>query len=558
MPIIGKVGRRSKKIRVINTAIHVVLLLGAVTMIYPFMMMVSASFKSHVDSVKFSVYPRFFLNEEVLYKKYIEARYNEESNQMLENYKGRFISFEQTGIPEKQVRQIYDDWQQFLQENGAEHNLYDFYISEQFGRGIYPRNERIFRQLIKQESEGELQNFNRRYNTSVLSWDEVRVEERDILSRNITGDYKGFLKRYEEFRSELSYWNRVYCTLDGNFIKNELMPAYRSDLEQMNKALGTDFKSWDEIQLSPVVPQNSLAEHWENYVKYQLNIHHVNVLPQAENLYLEFLKQKYGEIGLLNKTYKTFYQSFAEIKLPKDLPGSGAVLVDWIYFIENFVPVEFLTVKSVELDYRNWLSRKYASIEDLNDQYEKGYDSLQEVPLAEQFPAGNLALQKDWTEFVRGQSDSGNVGLLMTSQAEYLEFLKGELTDFEGGSGQTEYNNISGRKYTSIMNIYPSAKLPDEGEYSDLWLRFVKNYVSGRFLTVYSAEEQANWHSFLKEKYGSAAGLNESYHLTYDNFSQVELDSYTIDYFVFKEHQKSIFWEFVKRNYVMVLDLMLI
>ena len=51
MPIIGNVGRRSFKVRFFNTAIHVVLLLGSVTMVYPFLMMLSGSVKSKVDRV---------------------------------------------------------------------------------------------------------------------------------------------------------------------------------------------------------------------------------------------------------------------------------------------------------------------------------------------------------------------------------------------------------------------------------------------------------------------------------------------------------------------------
>ena len=81
---------------------------------------------------------------------------------------------------------------QFIEETSDQYSVYDYYISEQFGRGIYPRNERKFRKLMKEENDGSLEKFNEKYGTSVLSWDEVRVEERDILSRNFTGDYQGF------------------------------------------------------------------------------------------------------------------------------------------------------------------------------------------------------------------------------------------------------------------------------------------------------------------------------------------------------------------------------
>ena len=41
MPIIGTVGRRSLKIRILNALIHLILILGAVTMVYPMLLMIS-------------------------------------------------------------------------------------------------------------------------------------------------------------------------------------------------------------------------------------------------------------------------------------------------------------------------------------------------------------------------------------------------------------------------------------------------------------------------------------------------------------------------------------
>jgi len=557
LPIIGKVGRRSLKMRILNVVIHLVLLIGAITMIYPFTMMVSASFKSHVDSINFSVYPEFFVNDEVLYRKYIEARYNEESNQMIENYKGRFISFEHLEIPEKPIERVFTDWQEFLDIYRDSHDIFDYYISEQFGRGIYPRNERIFRKIIKKESDGDLKNFNDKYGTSILSWEEVRVEERDILSCNFTGDYKDFLQRYEKFRGELQLWNRVYCTLDGNFIKNELMTAYRSRLDMLNSELGTDYRNWEEITLSSSLPDNAFKEHWTKFVKEQINIHHIGVNEGAETGYQDFLNNKYGNIELLNKTYRSHYLDFDEIDIPEELPRSGAKLVDWIFFVENEVAPEQLTLRSVELDFRQWLQNKYNSIDQLNRAYEKGYNELEELPLSDKYPVGNLALQKDWGSFVKNRADRRAVGLLMTSQVEYLEFLKSKFPDYTSGIDLESYNRIAGTSYKKSMNIYPPEKLPETEEFQELWLEFVTTHVSEKFLKIGADQERENWVSFLQEKYGSADVLNLEYHLLYDDFNEVEIDNYTIDYYSYREHQTDIFWEFVKRNYVMVLDLML-
>jgi hypothetical protein len=57
MSIIGRVGRQSFKVRALNASLHIILLLGSVTMVYPFLLMISSSFKSAVDSTRLDLVP---------------------------------------------------------------------------------------------------------------------------------------------------------------------------------------------------------------------------------------------------------------------------------------------------------------------------------------------------------------------------------------------------------------------------------------------------------------------------------------------------------------------
>ena len=61
MAIIGKVERKNWKVKVLNICIHLLLLLGAVTMIYPLLIMISGSIKSNVDFFSFSLFPEYTL-----------------------------------------------------------------------------------------------------------------------------------------------------------------------------------------------------------------------------------------------------------------------------------------------------------------------------------------------------------------------------------------------------------------------------------------------------------------------------------------------------------------
>ena len=53
--------------RCVYGTIYTLLTVGAVTMIYPFMLMLSGSMKSEADSVYISPLPRFWFEDEVLF-----------------------------------------------------------------------------------------------------------------------------------------------------------------------------------------------------------------------------------------------------------------------------------------------------------------------------------------------------------------------------------------------------------------------------------------------------------------------------------------------------------
>ncbi|MCF7920705.1 MAG: beta-galactosidase [Candidatus Cloacimonetes bacterium] len=550
MPIIGKVGRKTFKIKALNTFIHLVLLLGAMTMIYPFMIMISASFKSNVDSQSFSVYPQFFIDEKMLYRKYIEGRHNELGDRLVEQYGNRYLSFTLLQPPSA-GRKIYsDDWQQFLKEQGKEHNIFDYYISEQFGWGIYPRNERKFRNLMKKETGNDLQKLNEKYGTSTLSWEEVRLEERSITGRNFTGAYSGFLSNYDGFRSHLDYWQRDYISFDGNFAAVELIPEFRNDLKELNAALGTNFNNWSEIKLSRTLPEGALRPYWIDYVTRRCNIHHISFKEEAVVPWQEFLKEKYDSIELLNRTWKAAYESFQEVDFPQTLPHSGALPVDYSFFLETIAQPEWILIKSVEFDYRHWLQRKYGNIRALNQAYEKGFQDFGNVPLPEELPDYNLGEEKTWQDFVRFQADEESIRLKPASQKQFLEFVQQKFGELE------ELNAAYMTNYKSWINIYPARSIPENSEYRSDWLSFVRQKVDGRFLEIDSSQKQ-NWQKYLAEIYHNTDNLNQDWHLVWNDFAEVPVDHYQIDHQIFKEHKTSIFWEFVFRNYGMVLDEML-
>ena len=556
MSIIGKVGRKSTKLKALNSIIHIVLILGALTMIYPFMVMISASFKSSVDSQSFSVYPQFFFDDDMLYRKYVEGRMNELGDKLVEQYGNRYLSFTLLQPPGKFEKVYHTDWQQFLAEKNSEHDIFDYYISEQFGWGIYPRNERKFRNFMKKKTGNDLQNMNEQYSTSTLSWEEVRLEERNIPGRNFTGAYSGFLSEYDAFRSDLEDWQRVYVSFDGNFIATELIPEFRNNLSELNQALGTDYANWSEIKLNRTLPEGALRPYWIDYVKRNCNIHHISFSAAAIKPWQRFLHEKYENIALLNRTWLSDYTNFSDVGFPKVLPRSGALPVDYSFFLETVALPEWIEINSVEFDYRNWLKDRYKSSEALNAAYNKGFQDFEQIELKTELPDYNLKEVAIWNDFVRFNADETAIKLKPESQKQFLEYITAKFSDYDGELDLAQLNETYDTSYNKKINIYPSVTIPKNERYQKDWLDFVRNHVDKRFLQI-DQIQQANWQKYLNNIYGDVNALNRDWHLIWNDFDDVPIDQYQIDYQIYKDHKSEIFWEYTIRNYVMVLDEML-
>lgn len=556
MSIISKVGRRSAKVRVLNGLIHTVLILGALTMVYPFLLMLSSSLKSNVDSVKLSLLPKYLYDDTALFQKYLESRYNEESSRLADNYAGRWLSFSEAELPELPDPALCKDWQEFI--SSRPQGVYDYYVAEHYGRGVYPLNQRRMRKLLRDENHNDLTEFNRKYNTGAQSWEQIVVEEKDILGRNYVSTATGYLGRFRAFKKDIEERHRNYINLDGAFVQMELAPAFSSDLDSLNAALGTDFNSWQDIFLAErcPTPEDPLRGYWLHYVREALNIHHLSLEPSAGNAFQAMLGQKYTGIGMLNSTWHTAYRDFSEVAVPDDIPDSGALVEDLTYFVENLAAPEDLRVRNIGNEFRDWLRAKYGNIGRLQQNWRDGYPEWTAIPLLETAFVGNLGQNRDWELFARS-SGLAWAELLPASQTDYHSFL-GKIYTGQGGKiGLAALNRDLGTRFTSLEEIVPPPRVPENTKQAALWYRFIKEKAQGRQLklVVNEASRQA-WQSFLQKRYQTIGVLNQAWQLAPDSFDAIPLPVQQIEYLIFKDNRAAIRKEFVVRNYAMVLDQM--
>ena len=122
MPIISTIGRRSPKVRLLIWSIYGLLLLGAVTMVYPFLIMVAGSTKSAVDLKEFTPLPQYVRNDAALYRKHVEGLFNESLDAFHITYDRDTSSFERAAPPVEVNGALVEAWWAFVE--GADRSLY--------------------------------------------------------------------------------------------------------------------------------------------------------------------------------------------------------------------------------------------------------------------------------------------------------------------------------------------------------------------------------------------------------------------------------------------------
>ena len=73
MPVILPSEKKQLRSRLVYLLIYALLAVGSLSMVYPFLLMASGSFKSRVDVQDLDIIPRFIHDEAVLFRKYSEA-----------------------------------------------------------------------------------------------------------------------------------------------------------------------------------------------------------------------------------------------------------------------------------------------------------------------------------------------------------------------------------------------------------------------------------------------------------------------------------------------------
>jgi multiple sugar transport system permease protein len=385
MPILASTGRRSLKRRIFIGGIYIALLSGAISMIYPLLLMICGSTKSGVDQNETTLVPRFLVSDRALYRKYIEGLFNEDAEMLRSDYDIGELTFDQLSPPSSVNGKLVKEWEDFVCERESPYYFYTIgFIGTPVSQGTEPIMLRSFKTMLGRQYGSSADQINAALNTQFIDWSMIYVIPEDFRLRlNSPGDGP-FDRVYRAFAESVPVLDRCYVSVEGFYKRDYLKSLYTSDITTYNQVHNTNYLTYDNVRLprmAPGAPKD--RTDWERFVRTIVNLLWLRCDASALRPYHEFLRAKYDNIDVLNKRYSASYGDFSDIPLIEEPPPASARLSDWDAFVQGWkdptsanlhiMPLDAIHIYSVEFAFRDALQEKYKNIGSLNEALDTRY-----------------------------------------------------------------------------------------------------------------------------------------------------------------------------------------
>ncbi|MFA6929312.1 MAG: carbohydrate ABC transporter permease [Lentisphaeria bacterium] len=460
MAIISKIGRKSWRVRILFAGMYAFLLIGGASMVYPLMLMLSGSTKSAMDTKYFEIFPRFLYDEAWMWAKHTEGLFNESVSFLNMVHDSDEISFEDMAKKghlesSRELRcPTCGNW--FVYHfNKTDSATTDAKVQHEY-QVTCPKPECHAVFSIKHGAiPGELDyQMLQEINTKmVLAWQEfIPTWEKELKTREEKGCQNspnmnkrwltsfayapGYLaadisKTIASGQREFKKFLRTYSREIDPDPEDLKRKKNYSDINTINRILGSDFKSWNSV--SVIMSQNMRRRAVPNVSRFGSCLSEFYAR-QPLGLRYYYSMQGYFKKNYLKPTYnnsleeynqinQTDYRSWVEVTLTRRYPQnvSERIQADWEDFVRKNLSLEWIILdQSLAPLYHEMLRLKHGSIENLNNLYGgTKYKNFATIPFPHTAPITGMA-RSDWESLLRGFQVPGS-NKLYQAPAESIE-----------------------------------------------------------------------------------------------------------------------------------------
>ncbi|MBN1555997.1 MAG: carbohydrate ABC transporter permease [Phycisphaerae bacterium] len=351
MPIISTIGRRSFKVRLLIGSIYALLTIGALSMIYPFTLMLSGSIKSETDISDISPIPKFWFSDDVLFRKYVESKYNGGLAGVDIGWGRKIVSWQKLHKPPEEDFQYVEPFRQWRQHTS------NWTLGHCGGFKLLPRNARVFRSTMQEHfGDDNIQAFVNATDLPIRSWTELNPPAEGVF--RFPPEKEGLMGLFRPFADKQPARDRIILNPDGEFRYTYVRTKY-PDIDALNKAAGAKYRSYEDVFLTRTPPKNPiLRKMWEEYVRDDIELLFIHFSPSLKANYHDFLIERYGTIEEYNKQTGNNAASFDAVVFPTSLPEKRAEQVIWEGFLRDAkrCPIEAVSLHTTRHDFEDFLA----------------------------------------------------------------------------------------------------------------------------------------------------------------------------------------------------------
>ena len=384
MSVLTQVECKSWKGIVFQSLVIIVLLVGGVTMVYPFVLMISGAMRSEMDSADLDAIPKFLVDETTLARKFLETKYNHNISIMNRSHGGMDFSFAQATVPSALVIRRISDLQAFIEQADLPAHWSYLGGTNSYKMILPPNLERLIDRL-RDRYGGDLRTLSRDRGLTVEQWRDIAFALPQWPDPRFSYQPSRYWDAYFELAEQRPFAEKGLVSIRGWFMENVVFPRYgRASTEAYNAAHTFKISNYQEFHLprrSPGTNEPTLRSEWLKFVTEILNSAFVRTDVNL-SAYQDHLARKYSSIEVLNQRWKTHaYTNFKQIRMPDDRDWIPAAhRQDFQEFLGTVAP-ESLYLVGPKFAWADWLAENYSTISELNAAHKTSATAWSHVPL---------------------------------------------------------------------------------------------------------------------------------------------------------------------------------
>ncbi len=308
------ISQRSWRVRSLYLFLYALLIFGGMSMVIPFMIMITGSVEVDTQASG-SLFPSYFFNRQEMWRRYLTAKYQGRTDNLRSSWGDSNTNFRNVQILKVNSESIRQ-WEKFLKETQPPIKYFQLAFLRSSRMPSYTGRE--FRLWLMKKFH-TLENLNQQLRTQFSNQNNIEPPFLNIIGA--AWPTTPMLEQLFEFSTTLGNEFLVPWNVGGYYRGVYLPSLYGDDIQNFNKKHGTAYTSYTEIPFTRVVSKVTPRD-WLTFVQ--------NILSPE----------------------------FVELTEPGKVAQNVAG-IDRNEFIRTQALPEHLSVQSLDVQYEDWVATKY-------------------------------------------------------------------------------------------------------------------------------------------------------------------------------------------------------